>query len=225
MSLSESQTKKVIESQLSRAAQVIEDVVDQEIARLDSMDEDDLEKIRQRRLAELKEKASKKEEWLANGHGIYSELASERDFFSICKQSTSVCAHFYRSTTVRCAIFDKHLSLLAPRHLECRFIKVDVEKSPFLVSRLGVRVLPTLILIKEEKVVGRVIGFDDLGGHDDFSTEMLDWRLGVAGIVDYNGDLSQPPDFAKNKKKEVPFRRSTKTIRDGGNESDDDDDE
>lgn len=221
MSISESQTKKILEAQLYQAAQVIENAVDQEIAKLDQMDEDDLEKIRQRRLAELKERANKKEEWLAKGHGIYVELPSEKDFFDVCKQSSNMCVHFFRTTTIRCAIFDKHLSLLAPRHIECRFLKVDVEKSPFLVSRLGVRVLPTLILIKDEKVISRVIGFDDLGGHDDFSTEMLEWRLGVAGVIEYGGDLSQPPDSMKGKKKNLTFKRSTKTIR-GGRRDDSD---
>lgn len=226
MDIAASQTKKIIETQLYKATQVIEDAVDQELAKLDKMDEDDLERIRQRRLAELKEKASKKEEWLANGHGIYSELPSERDFFDICKQSSNICVHFFRSTTMRCAIFDKHLTILASRHLECRFIKVDAEKSPFIVSRLGVRVLPTLILVKDEKVISRVIGFDDLGGHDNFSTEMLEWRLGVAGVIEYSGDLSQPPDMSKSKKKDLPFRRTTKTIRGGANgDSDDDEDD
>lgn len=228
MNFSEAHTKKIIESQLCKAAQLIEDTVDAEIAKMEQMDEDDLEKIRQRRLAEMKEKANKKEEWLANGHGVYSELPSEKDFFTICKQSANVCVHFYRSTTVRCAIFDKHISILAPRRLECRFIKIDVEKSPFLVSRLGVRILPTLVLIKNEKVVGRIIGFDELGGHDDFSTEMLDWRLGVSGVVDYAGDLSAPPDFQKKtKKKDVHCKTGKpKTIRGGdADESDDTDDE
>ncbi|VDD74089.1 unnamed protein product [Mesocestoides corti] len=223
MSLNDAQTKKVIEAQLCRAAQVIEDAVDEEIAKLDRMDEDELEKIRRSRLAEMREKANKREEWLANGHGIYYELPSEKDFFKVCKESSNVCVHFYRNTTARCAIFDKHLALLAPRRLECRFIKVDVEKSPFLVCRLGVRILPTLVLVKDEKIVGRVIGFDDLGGHDDFSTEMLDWRLGVAGVVDYTGDLSQPPDFTKNKKKEATCRRITKQIRGGDTDESDDD--
>nr|CDS33041.1 thioredoxin domain containing protein 9 [Hymenolepis microstoma] len=214
----------MLEAQLHQTAQVIEDAVDQEIAKLDQMDEDDLEKIRQRRLAELKEKANKREELLAKGHGIYVELPSERDFFDVCGQSSNMCVHFFRNTTIRCAIFDKHLSILAPRHLECRFIKVDVEKFPFLVSRLGVRVLPTLILIKDEKVVAHVIGFDDLGGHDDFSTEMLEWRLGVAGVIEYSGDLSQPPDAVKGKKS-LTFKRSTKTIRGGrGGDSDEEDD-
>lgn len=37
--------------------------------------------------------------------------------------------------------------------------------------------LPTLALIKHEKTVDYVVGFDDLGGSDDFSTAVLAGRL------------------------------------------------
>ena len=51
----------------------------------------------------------------------------------------------------RCKILDKHLSLIAQQHLETRFIKLDVEKAPFLTQRLGIRVIPTMGLIKDGK--------------------------------------------------------------------------
>ena len=38
-----------------------------------------------------------------------------------------------------------------------------------------------------------MVGFDQLGGHDNFSTEMLEWRLGVSKAINYRGDISQPP--------------------------------
>nr|VZI34740.1 unnamed protein product [Spirometra erinaceieuropaei] len=222
---SESAVKKALETQLHRAVQAIEDTVDEEIAKIEKMDEDDLEKIRRKRLEEMKEKAQKKEAWIAAGHGVYTELPSERDFFTACANSPALVCHFYRSSTFRCGIVDKHLALLAPRRVECRFVKIDAEKSPFLTAKLGVRVLPTLVLVKNEKVCDMIIGFDDLGGHDDFSTEMLDWRLGVAGVVDYQGDLNSPPDLQKKSQKpKNPFgRRPKKTIRGRENDSDDTD--
>ena len=33
--------------------------------------------------------------------------------------------------------------------------------------------LPTLALVRKEKTVDYVVGFDDLGGKDDFTTEVL----------------------------------------------------
>ena len=40
----------------------------------------------------------------------------------------------------------------------------------------------------------KVVGFDQLGGHDEFSTEMLEWRLGVSKAINYRGDINQPPE-------------------------------
>lgn len=43
--------------------------------------------------------------------------------------------------------------------------------------------LPTLALIKREKTVDYVVGFDDMGGRDDFSTEVLAARLAAQGLI------------------------------------------
>merc|ERR1712176_1491225 len=140
-----------------------------------------------------------KQEFLLKGHGTYKELPSEKEFFDEVKNSKKAVVHFYWPTTMRCEIFDKHLALLAPKHLETRFVKLNAEKSPFLCERLNIRVIPTLLLIVDGKTQEKIVGFDQLGGHDHFSTEMLEWRLGVSKVINYKGDLSQPPVDAKVK--------------------------
>ena len=67
------------------------------------------------------------------------------DFFNVVKKHSRIVLHFARSATERCKILDKHLALLAPRHPETLFIKLDVEKCPFLCTRLGVKVSPRLL--------------------------------------------------------------------------------
>jgi hypothetical protein len=52
--------------------------------------------------------------------------------------------HFFRGVTPRCQIVDAHLYKLASTHLETRFVKIDAEKNPFLVERLGVIIMPTI---------------------------------------------------------------------------------
>ena len=42
------------------------------------------------------------QEWTSKGHGSYSELSSEKDFFDVCKESKNVVCHFYKTTTFRC---------------------------------------------------------------------------------------------------------------------------
>lgn len=48
---------------------------------------------------------------------------------------------------------------------------------PFLTKRLKIRVIPTIVVIIDAKIVDYVRGFDDLGGNDEFRTETLEWRL------------------------------------------------
>jgi hypothetical protein len=85
-------------------------------------------------------------------------------------------------------VIDRHLETLCKLHLETKFCRIDAEKSPFLTERLKVWMLPTLALIKQEKVLDYVVGFDELGGRDDFSTETLRLRLAAAGAIVYGGD-------------------------------------
>ena len=46
--------------------------------------------------------------------------------------------------------------------------------------------LPTIALIKSEKVIDYVVGFDDLGGSDGFTTEQLAERLARADAIRYD---------------------------------------
>lgn len=82
-----------------------------------------------------------------------------------------------------------HLKLLAPKHIETRFCKVNAEKSPFLTQRLRIKVIPTIALIKDGKTKDYIIGFTDLGNRDDFSTEMMEWRIAQSGAIDYKVNL------------------------------------
>lgn len=56
----------MVEKQLIAATQIIEQQLDAEIDRLENLDSDDLEVIRRERLAAMKKRQSKKQEWIAN---------------------------------------------------------------------------------------------------------------------------------------------------------------
>lgn len=77
------------------------------------------------------------------------------------------------------------------------------------------------MLVEMSVCVCCVAGFDDVGGTDDFSTEMLEWRLGCGGAINYSGNILEPPSHAPNKK-QVSFH-SKKPIRDSGRDSSDSD--
>merc|ERR550514_2523269 len=95
-------------------------------------------------MAEMRKKQEQMQDWRQKGHGSYQELANEKEFFDAAKGSEHMVCHFFRSSTHRCNILDKHLGLIAQKHLEARFVKLDAEKSPFLAERLRIVVLPTI---------------------------------------------------------------------------------
>ncbi|KAL6218956.1 hypothetical protein ACLB2K_012163 [Fragaria x ananassa] len=181
--------QEIIEQQVLTVAKAVEDKLDEEIATLDRVDDDDLEVLRDRRLQQMKKMAEKRSRWISLGHGEYTEIPSEKDFFSAVKASDRVVCHFYRENWP-CKVVDKHLSILAKQHIETRFMKINAEKSPFLAEKLKIVVLPTLALIKNAKVDDYVVGFDELGGKDDFSTEELEERLARAQVIFFEGESS-----------------------------------
>ncbi|XP_071504934.1 thioredoxin domain-containing protein 9-like [Diadema antillarum] len=216
---------QAVQQQIIKATEIIESQVDAEIHRLDNIDSDELEILRRSRLANLKKQREQEDEWRRIGHGEYTEIPAEKDFFGECKKSTNVVCHFYRDSTERCKIVDKHLALLAPKHVETRFLKINAEKCPFLAERLRIVVIPTIALIKEGKTKDYIVGFDDLGGRDDFPTEMMEWRLGVAEVINYSGG-AEPPMAGQgsrgNKAADLLGRRNQKIIKGGRDDSDSD---
>jgi len=216
----------ILSDQLMKAAAVVEDQIDAEMAKMEKLpDEDELEALRRKRTEALKKQEEKKAEWRANGHGSYEEIPEEKEFFNVTRKSENCVIQFYRPETERCKIFDKHLRILAHKHPETKFAKINAEKCPFLTDRLKVRVIPTLALIKDAKTRDFVVGFSDLGNTDEFSTEMLEWRLGRSELINYSGDLMTPPDQKNKSKTTILSKKGGKTIKGGRRTGRNDDDD
>ena len=158
-------------------------------------DEDDFESLRQKRKLMLQKQMRQAQDWKQLGHGKYSEVNDTKEFFNIAKKSARVVAHFYRSVTPRCTIVDAHFEKLANTHIETRFIKVDVEKCPYLVEKLGIIFIPTIILIKDGKTDHSIRGFDEFGGVDDFSTADVAHVLAGHQII--------KPDIVSDRSEEI----------------------
>lgn len=78
---------------------------------------------------------------------------------------------------------DKHLKLLTPKYFDTKFICIDAENCPFFVTKLGIKVLPCVILFRDGVAVDRIVGFQELGGVDDFATKALESRLLKADLL------------------------------------------
>ncbi|RLM61300.1 hypothetical protein C2845_PM14G06730 [Panicum miliaceum] len=182
---------QILEKQVLSAAKAVEDKIDEEIAALDRLDPDDIEALRERRIQQMRRAAERRAKWRAQGHGEYAEVP-EKEFFAAAKASERLVCHFYRDNWP-CKVLDKHLSVIAKQHVETRFIKVHAEKAPFLTEKLRIVVLPTLAIVKNAKVEDYVVGFDELGGKDDFSTEDLEERLAKSQVIFLDGEGDIPP--------------------------------
>ncbi|XP_046669336.1 thioredoxin domain-containing protein 9 [Homalodisca vitripennis] len=213
---------KVIQEQVLRVAQTVEQQLDAEIQKLDELDSDGIERIRQERLEELKKQAKQKQHWLSIGHGEYEELTEEKEFFEVTKKSPDVIVHFFKHSTPRCKIVDYHFNILCKKHIETRFCRLDVDRAPFLTQRLKIKMIPTIVVLKDNNFKDTIVGFTDLGNCDDFSTEILEWRLAQSGAINYHGDLLNPPDKKKKSDKQT-FVQKKHTIRGRENDSSDDD--
>ena len=68
--------EQLLEQQLMAAANVVEQQLDSEIEKLDKMDKDELEILRERRIAAMKKAEDQKKIWIANGHGKWVSIRS-----------------------------------------------------------------------------------------------------------------------------------------------------
>ncbi|XP_020225659.1 thioredoxin domain-containing protein PLP3B [Cajanus cajan] len=176
--------------------------VNEEVDLDELMDDPELEKLHADRIAALKKEAEKRETWKKKGHGEYREI-SEGDFLGEVTGSEKVICHFYHKEFYRCKIMDKHLKSLTPKHIDTKFIKLDAENAPFFVTKLAIKTLPCVILFRQGVAVDRLVGFQDLGGKDDFSTRILEALLIKKGIIAEKKDEDEDNEYPDSTRKVV----------------------
>eukprot|EP00758_Cryptobia_borreli_P011647 Tbor_TRINITY_DN5680_c0_g1::TRINITY_DN5680_c0_g1_i12::g.9031::m.9031 len=158
------------------------DPVEEKAIERDARQEDDdaeLDFLRERRRAFLKMQQEKHGEWLSKQHGSYREIEESSFFSTVVREkggSDDVALHFFHKDFERCKIMDRHLQELAPQMMSIKFAKIDADKSPFLVERLRVNMLPCVVLFHNDVAVDRIVGFDGLG-EDDIDQSALRERI------------------------------------------------
>ncbi|CAG8813244.1 28506_t:CDS:2 [Gigaspora margarita] len=167
--------------------------------------------LRERRMEQLKQdRMTKLQEMRQNEHGSYTEITDEKEILKITTTTKQCVVHFFHKEFRRCQIMDKHLTTIATRQFKTRFVKINVENAPFLVEKLSIQVLPCVISFIDGVSVDRIIGFDDLGNTDSFTTAVLELRLSQSGVIT---------------KQEAPEKQERKTIFGFADVNNDDDDE
>ena len=146
-----------------------------------------LQGLRAQRMKEMKQQQKEEIENAMKGHGTYSEI-SEDQFLPTVTKTKYCIVHFFHKDFERCKIVDHHLSQIVHKHKEALIVKIDAEKCPFFVTKLQVQMLPSIISFIDGIAVDRIIGFEELGGTDDFPTLIMIRRLIAGGCLEAKND-------------------------------------
>ncbi|KAF1839069.1 thioredoxin-like protein [Decorospora gaudefroyi] len=199
-----------VASLVDRAAREDDSDEDALIASLE--DESELDAFREQRLQQLHEEYDKARRLKDNEHGRYTEIKDEKSLMDITTSTKLCVVHFFKPDFNRCRIMDTHLESLALSHYEARILKINVDNCPFLVTRLGIQVLPCVIAFIDGVGADRIIGFEGLGHTEQtFTTRDLEARLIRANVL------------ARNKVTEEDEQRRQQSIRAKQQEDEDED--
>lgn len=114
--------------------------------------------------------------------GEYKEV-NEDEFFKITTNAKVCVCHFFHKDFFTCKIIDKHLEKIAYDNNDIIIFKIDVDCASFLVKKMKIQVLPTIVIFKDGVVTDMIIGFQDVGdGSENITASDLTRRLSQSGI-------------------------------------------
>eukprot|EP00123_Amoebidium_parasiticum_P020137 comp42740_c0_seq1/m.47464 comp42740_c0_seq1/g.47464 ORF comp42740_c0_seq1/g.47464 comp42740_c0_seq1/m.47464 type:complete len:203 (-) comp42740_c0_seq1:142-750(-) len=151
----------------------------------DELDDFDVPaELRDRQMQQFKREVEELRALQKDGqHGTYEDIADTQVFLETTTKVKRVVCHFYHPEMKRCKIVDKHMEILCKKYYRTRFVHINVLLTPFLVEKLILRVLPTIVCFVDGRVVARIVGFEDFGNTDNFTTATFEKRLGSTGIL------------------------------------------
>lgn len=87
--------------------------------------------------ADMEQKKKKQKVKQKDIFGQFDEI-TEQQFLPTVTNRQLCVVHFYHRDFERCKIMDMHLSKIAVNHGETKFVKLDAEKAPFFIKKLGI---------------------------------------------------------------------------------------
>ncbi|KAA8572633.1 hypothetical protein EYC84_003233 [Monilinia fructicola] len=169
---------------------------DDEDALIASLEEDPaIDAFREQRLQQLHSEYTRAKSQKTQGFGTYTEIKEEKALMDLTTEVKYAVVHFSKDDFARCGVMDTHLTVRtpipprktknpSPKHTDTRFLKIDVENAPFLVTKLNVKILPCVLVFIDGRSVDRIVGFEGLGyTPDTFTTKDLEARLLASGAI------------------------------------------
>ncbi|NXT54609.1 PDCL2 protein, partial [Pluvianellus socialis] len=142
----------------------------------DEADRKAIEAYRQQRLQEWKCLQRRQK------YGELREICGEQYVKEVTNapEDVWVIIHLYRSSIPMCLLVNEHLSLLARKFPEVKFLKAIVNSC---IQNYHDRCLPTILLYKTGEIKGRFIGVAECGGLH-LKVKELEWKLAEVGAIE-----------------------------------------
>jgi len=169
---------------------------------------------------------------------FYVTLKSDDETLRFTTEHERAVVHFRHPDFARCATMDTHLDRIAQRHSlgeaggeEVAFGTIDVTHAPFVVEKLGVRVLPCVIGFAKGIAKGKVVGFEGIcwnGRERDVKVSraleerMFDWGLLRKKLLTDEGESDEDDDDFDEVNSRRSIRRGIKGSKQKVTDEDDD---
>lgn len=165
--MSEKQERREVHDNTIELPPNEEDDVD---ALLASLEEEDDSVYRAQRLEELRSASEATKPSAATSlitNKAFITLKSDDEALSFTTEHERAVLHFFHPEFARCSTMDSHCERIAEMHAQQQeadvsFARIDVKNAPFVVEKLGVRILPCVIGFVKGVVKGKVTGFEGL---------------------------------------------------------------
>ncbi|EPQ29624.1 uncharacterized protein PFL1_02843 [Pseudozyma flocculosa PF-1] len=172
----------------------------------------DMAEFRERRMLEIREELARRKQGTSSSsqnsssyalRGKLTEISHEKELIHLSAQEARVAIHFFHASFERCKLLDRHLEVVARLHPDTLFLRANVLNCPFLTAKLGIKVLPCIVTFRDGVSKDKMVGFEELGNSDRFTTGALEWRLGQSGIVDPRRNQKPILGFAEQQRESV----------------------
>mmetsp|Transcript_27674 Transcript_27674/g.35778 ORF Transcript_27674/g.35778 Transcript_27674/m.35778 type:complete len:260 (-) Transcript_27674:299-1078(-) len=195
--------QKLVNATLEELSDLEEDYDDERI----------LQEYREKRLAELKDRAAR---------DIFGEVyeISKADWVAEVTNASNDCTviiHLYQDYVALCGVVANVLIDLAQKFKHLKFVKI---KATSAVENWRDELLPTLFIYQEGSLKHQLIGAQALGGAH-LQTENLEWKLAQLGILET--EMEEEPHQHNFKMKTIEKGRSEFVVQ--RSEYDDDSDD
>ena len=99
-------------------------------------------------------------------YGRYRTITQNELFQESFNNDGTCCViHFYDGSS-RSAVsqnLDLHMKELAKKFKTCKFLRINGNLAPFFTGKLGIKTLPTILVLRSGDIVDRVSDFESLG--------------------------------------------------------------